>query len=69
MLTVEFTIALAIKHVADSPVFESPARQCLDDAKTLFKNGNRNGAKRRAIDSLRYSVGVYHRAYQRANRW
>lgn len=45
---------------------ESSARLCLNDAVALFNNGNLEVAKNRALQSLRYSVGIFHSAYKKA---
>jgi hypothetical protein len=58
-------IALARKHAGTSPAFAS-ARICLGDAVLLREQGKLEAAKRRALKSLAYSVGVFHEDYQRA---
>lgn len=45
---------------------ESSARLCLADAITLYDKGDFEYAKKRAIDSLRYSVGIFHVDYKKA---
>lgn len=47
---------------------ESSARLCLADAEACAAKGDEPGARRRALDSLRYSVGVFHPAYKSAVR-
>lgn len=60
------TIALARRHVSNDSAMESSARLCLADAVALFDKGELDAAKARAIDSLKYSVGICHQAYRRA---
>lgn len=42
------------------------AKLCLHDAETLLSLGYAASAKRRALDSLKHSVGVFHPAYRLA---
>lgn len=42
------------------------ARLCLTDAVNLQAAGKLEDAKRRALDSLKHSVGVFHADYRRA---
>jgi len=58
-------IILARKHLGGS--MESSARLCLEDAVRLEEQGNLKDAKVRALKSLAYSVGVFHKDYKRAN--
>lgn len=58
-------IALAHKHLGKG-YKPSSAVLCLDDALTLRERGDLHAAKKRALDSLRYSVGVFHADYKRA---
>ena len=39
------------------------AQLCLEDARSCFEAGNYNGAYRRAMDSLSYSIGILHPVY------
>ena len=57
------TIRRARRHVADNPQTEASARLCLADAVSCYDGGDFDGAKRRAMKSLAYSVGVGHRDY------
>jgi len=41
----------------------SSAKLCADDAAACFNAGDYAGCVRRALTSLRYSVGVFHTAY------
>jgi len=58
-------IALARKHIGKGTM-ESSARVCLSDANHLFDRGLIDYAKKRALDSLKYSVGIFHKDYQKA---
>lgn len=42
------------------------ARLCLSDAVELQAAGKLDDAKRRALDSLKHSVGVFHADFKRA---
>lgn len=65
-MTTNQTIILARKNLGGE--MESSARLCLADAVALQDAGNLEDAKRRALDSLRYSVGVFHKDYIRASK-
>jgi hypothetical protein len=45
---------------------ESSARLCLADAIELYDAGDFEAAKRRALKSLAYSIGICHPDYRRA---
>ena len=60
-------IALARKNVNATPANESSARFCLEDAVNLYNKANFEHAKKRALDSLRYSVGIFHADYKKAS--
>jgi hypothetical protein len=57
-------IILARKNIGG--VMESSARLCLEDAINLRDSGKYDYAAKRAIDSLKYSVGVFHADYKKA---
>jgi uncharacterized protein (UPF0332 family) len=60
-------IILARKHVCGgSAAQESSARLCLSDAISLYDAAEYDAARSRALESLRYSVGIFHLDYQRA---
>lgn len=59
-------IILARKHVSNGAAMESSARLCLTDAVALQEKGQLDDAKRRALKSMAYSVGIFHADYQRA---
>jgi hypothetical protein len=61
-------IGLAQKHVRNGALMQSSAQLCLDDAVLLRNNGHLEDAKRRALKSLAYSVGVFHEDYGRASK-
>lgn len=58
-------IILARKHATNGAMMESSAKLCLADAVALQDKGDLISAKRRALKSLGYSVGVFHVAYTR----
>ena len=58
-------IELAEKHVEKEEYLTS-SELCLNDAKELLASGKEGYATDRAIDSLRFSVGVFHPDYQKA---
>lgn len=65
----ETLIALARKHVSNPVAMRSSAELCLDDADALAAYTDPPAplsAGRRALDSLSYSVGVFHADYARA---
>lgn len=64
-LEVTEVIDLAAERVMDGQMASSAAL-CLDDAINNMLAGNLEGARRRAIDSLKYSVGILHADYRRA---
>jgi len=64
-MNTEKVMSLARKHIGKGDM-ESSARVCLMDAVHLFDRGLLDYAKKRALDSLCYSVGIYHQDYKRA---
>ena len=52
-------IRTARKHLANES-----ARVCLADAISLFEDGKYELAYRRALSSIRYSVGIFHADYK-----
>jgi hypothetical protein len=65
-MTTDKVMALARKHLGKG-MMESSARLCLSDANHLFDRGLLDYAKKRALDSLRFSVGIFHQDYKKAN--
>jgi len=59
-------IILARKHLHNEAAMSSSAELCLSDAIKLYDDGDFTHAKERAIKSLAYSVGAFHKDYQRA---
>ena len=57
-------IRLARKHLGGE--MESSARLCLAQAIELYDNGELESARWHALRSLRYSLGVLHPVYQKA---
>ena len=64
--TEQDTIAKAAEH-ADKGEMSSSAKLALSDARKLSAKGDHANAMNRARDSLKYSVGVLHPDYQKAD--
>ena len=62
-------IHLARQHVAANAASESSARLCLEDAERLYAAGEFPAARKRALDSLKHSVGIFHEDFSRALGW
>jgi hypothetical protein len=58
-------IELAKRHIGEGEAVES-AKLCLCDAVVCWKTGAYESAKRHALKSLAYSVGIFHADYQKA---
>jgi hypothetical protein len=67
-MTTNKIMALARKHLGAVGGMESSARLCLSDANHLFDRGLIDYAKKRALDSLRFSVGIFHQDYIKATK-
>ena len=67
-MTTDKIMALARKHLGALGGMESSARVCLSDANHLFDRGLIDNAKKRALDSLRFSVGIFHQDYIKATK-
>ena len=65
-MTTDQILALARKHVGDNPAMESSARLCLEDAVSCYNDVDYFYARKRALRSLSYSIGVLHPEFQRA---
>ena len=65
-MNTDAVIALARKHVGFNAENEGSARLCLADAVSLRDRGQLDDAKRRALNSLSYSVGCFSNTYKRA---
>jgi hypothetical protein len=59
-------IILARKHLHNGAEMASSAEICLADSIEQYDEGNFDAAKMWAVKSLAYSVGVFHKDYQRA---
>lgn len=56
-------IRLARKHASNGAEMQSSAQVCLEDAVKLRKEGNAMFARKRALKSLQYSIGIFHPDY------
>lgn len=65
-MNLDTILALARKHLGGE--MERSARVCLADAIGLRNAGDHEAAEKRALDSLRYSVGAFHEDYIRATK-
>lgn len=66
-MTTSEVIELAARHaLATSKGMRSSAMLALTDARNMAGQGNLRDARNRALDSLRYSVGILHADYARA---
>lgn len=66
MITTADIIAAARKYVGAYPLHEASARVALEDAVNLQEQGDLFYARKRALTSLQYSLGVLSPIYQRA---
>lgn len=57
--TARQALFLAEKHLGKGDMVSS-ARLCVEDSRSLFEKGDFKNAAGRALDSLSYSVGVFH---------
>lgn len=67
-MTADKIMALARKHLGAVGGMESSARVCLSDANHLFDRGLLDYAKKRALESLKYSIGILHQDYIKATK-
>ena len=65
-MNIDKVLALARKHIGTGDM-ESSARLCLADAVHLNDQGQADYARKRALASLAYSVGVFHADYIRSS--
>jgi hypothetical protein len=65
-MNVDKVINLARRHIAADVVQEQQARAHLANAIATHNQGEYDEAKRHALKSLSYSVGIHHIAYKRA---
>ena len=68
IMTTDKVMALARKHLGAVGGMESSARLCLSDANHLFDRGMLDYAKKRALESLKYSIGIFHQDYINATK-
>jgi hypothetical protein len=61
-LTLDQLLTLAAIHNRTTS-----SRLCLDDADRLRSNGDMVASRRRALDSLRHSLGAFHPTFLRAS--
>lgn len=66
LMDTKSVITLARLHRDDDN--SESARICLSDAVSLADAGKLDDARRRAVQSLRFSVGVFHPDFKRATR-
>ena len=66
MLTVKQVIEIARSHLENGAAMASSARVSLGDAVRCYDLGDFERARSRALDSLKYSVGIFHADYARA---
>ena len=66
-MNVDRVIVLARKHIGSGSM-ESSARLCLEDALRLSEKGELDAAKKRALKSLAYSIGILAPDYLRASK-
>lgn len=64
-MTLANIFGLAVKHLGSGSM-ESSARLCLADARALEAKGDLENARKRALKSLAYSVGMFHPDYCKA---
>lgn len=64
-MSVEQTMAVARKYLGTG-VMDSSARLCMADAVRLYDEGQLDEARARALASLRYSIGILHPDYRKA---
>jgi len=60
-------VTLARRHIAADVVQEQQARAHLSNAVSALDDGEYDDAKRHALKSLSYSVGIHGSIYKRAN--
>jgi hypothetical protein len=65
-MTTDQILALARKHLGGD--METSARLCLHDAVNLKNKGDMTYCRKRALDSLRFSIGILHQDYIKASK-
>lgn len=66
-MTTAQILATARKHLGNGAAMESSARLCMASAVEMLDAGNDEAARTWAMRSLRYSVGIMHPEYVRAD--
>lgn len=66
-MNVQAVMILARNNLGNGGLLNTSARVCMADAVKLYDEGNYVDAKRRAIQSLAYSVGIAHPDYAKAS--
>lgn len=61
-MSIETAILIAIQNLGGA--MESSARLCISDAIRLNQAGDFKNAYNRVLESLKYSVGIFHEDYQ-----
>jgi hypothetical protein len=61
-------IILARKHIGNGALMDSSARVCLNDALRAVEREDYRAAKMWAVNSLAYSVGIFHADYQKVTK-
>jgi len=63
-MTTEDIIETARRESSNGYGMNTSAKVALEDAEKVYAMGNYRAARKRAIDSLAYSVGVFSRTYR-----
>jgi hypothetical protein len=63
---INHVITLAATAIRHAGAMESSAKLCLSDAISLARDGDLSSALKRALDSIRYSVGEWSELYKEA---
>lgn len=64
---IEVLIWQAARYVDHATDMRSSAQFCLDEARRLYSEGKIEYARRSALKSLSYSVGIFHPVYKALN--
>ena len=65
-MTTDEMMGLATLNAPNAQMASS-AKLCLSRAETMLANGNEDGCRRLLVDSLRYSLGIFHPDYKAAH--
>lgn len=69
MKTVDYFIRRARFNIKENSAMQSSALLCLQDAIKLINEGKYDYALNRAIESLKYSVGIFGKDYKDAVKY